>query len=88
MLPLQRDIEPYDQVILERIALDKEWKKYHLSGKANRDYAANVTELNYNLALAKQTIEFAEFYVMNIGPDGDPGTIYTMITMPIAGLRY
>ena len=69
---LQRDIEPYDQVILERIALDTEWKKYHLSGKANRDYAANVTELNYNLALAKQTIEFAEYYVMNIGPDGDP----------------
>ena len=69
---LQRDIEPYDQVILERIALDTEWKKYHLSGKANRDYAANVTELNYNLALAKQTIEFAEYYVMNIGPNGDP----------------
>jgi len=72
LVALQRNIEPYDSVIEERIALDKEWKKYHLSGKANRDYAADVTELNYNLALAKQTIEFAEFYVMNIGPDGDP----------------
>ena len=27
---------------------------------------------NYNLAFARQTVELAEFYVTNIGPDGDP----------------
>lgn len=68
---IQRNIEPYDSVFEERVALSKEWKLYNLTGKANRDYAADKTNLNFNLARAKQTIEFGQFYIMNLGPNGD-----------------
>jgi len=68
---IQRKIEPYDSIFEERIALDTEWKLYNAAGKANRDYAADKTQLNFNLARAKQTIEFGQFYIMNLGPDGD-----------------
>lgn len=68
---IQRNIEPYDSIFEERVALEKEWKLYNLTGKANRDYAADKTNLNFNLARAKQTLEFGQFYIMNLGPDGD-----------------
>jgi len=68
---LQRNIEPYDSVFEERVALEKDWKLYNATGKAKRDYAADKTNLNFNLAYAKQTLEFGQFYVMNLGPDGD-----------------
>lgn len=68
---IQRNIEPYDSVFEERVALGKDWKLYNVAGKANRDYAADKTNINFNLARAKQTIEFGQFYVMNLGPNGD-----------------
>lgn len=68
---IQRNIEPYDSIFEERVDLETEWKLYNVAGKANRDYAADKTNLNFNLARAKQTIEFGQFYIMNLGPDGD-----------------
>lgn len=68
---IQRNVEPYDSVIEERMKLGKEWKLHNVSGKAGRDYAADKTRINFNLGRAKQTIEFGQFYVMNLGPDGD-----------------
>jgi len=69
---LQRNIDPYDAVIQERVDLGTEWKLNHVTGTANRDYSADKTNLNFNLAHAKQTIEFGTFYILNFGPDGDP----------------
>ena len=68
---LQRNVEPYDSVFEERVAVGPEWKLYNAAGKAKRDYAANKTNLNFNLAHAKQTLQFGQFYIMNLGPDGD-----------------
>ena len=68
---LQRNIEPYDAVIQERVDLGTEWKLNHVAGTAKRDYAADKTNLNFNLAHAKQTIEFGQFYIMNLGPGAD-----------------
>lgn len=68
---IQRKIEPYDSIFEERMDLDKDWKLYNVAGKAKRDYAADKTQLNFNLARAKQTIEFGQFYIMNLGPNGD-----------------
>jgi hypothetical protein len=68
---LQRNVEPYDSVVEQRIDLGQDWKLHSVSGKAKRDYAADKTNLNFNLAYAKQTIEFGQFYIMNLGPDGD-----------------
>lgn len=68
---IQRNIEPYDSIFEERVELGTEWKLYNAAGKAKRDYAADKTNLNFNLARAKQTIEFGQFYIMNLGPNGD-----------------
>jgi len=70
-IALQRNIEPYDTVFEERVDLGTEWKLYNVAGKAKRDYAADKTNLNFNLAHAKQTLQFGQFYIMNLGPDGD-----------------
>jgi len=70
-IALQRNIEPYDSVFEKRTALDKEWKLYNVTGKAKREYAADKTNLNFNLAHSKQTLEFGQFYIMNLGPNGD-----------------
>lgn len=69
---LQRSVEPYDSVFEERIDLGTEWKLYNVAGKASRDYSAEKTNLNFNLARAKQTLEFGTFYIMSLGPDADP----------------
>lgn len=68
---LQRNIEPYDSIFEERIALGQDWKLYNVAGKAKRDYAAEKTQLNFNLARAKQTIEFGPYYIMSLGKDAD-----------------
>lgn len=68
---IQRNIEPYDSIIEERLDIGQEWKLYTISGKASRDYSADKTNINFNLAHAKQTIEFGQFYVMSLGKNAD-----------------
>ncbi len=68
---LQRNIEPYDSIFEERIALGQEWKLYNVVGKAKRDYPADKTQLNFNLAHAIQTVEFGQYYVLNLGKDAE-----------------
>lgn len=68
---IQRNIDPYDSIFEERMDVGTDWKLYSLSGKASRNYSADKTNINFNLARAKQTIEFGQFYVMNLGKDGD-----------------
>ena len=68
---IQRNVEPYDSVFEERIDLGTDWKLHSVAGKAARDFSVDKTQINFNLARAKQTIEFGQFYVMNLGPDGD-----------------
>ncbi len=63
---LQRNIEPYDQIINEEVALSQEWTLYKYTGTANRDFAADKTNLNYNLAHAKQTVEFGRYYISRL----------------------
>lgn len=69
---IQRNIDPYDSIFEERLDLGTDWKLISLAGKASRDYSADKTQINFNLARAKQTIEFGQFYVMNLGKDADP----------------
>jgi hypothetical protein len=68
----QRNIDPYDSVFEEQIDLGTEWKLHNVAGTAKRGYSAPKTNLNFNLAHAKQTVEFGPFYVMNLGPNADP----------------
>lgn len=69
---LQRNIEPYDSIFDEPIMPTSEWQLYSVAGKAGLDYPQAKTQLNFNLARSRQTIEFGQFYIMNLGPDADP----------------
>jgi len=71
MVALQRNVDPYDSILEERIDLGTEWKLYSAAGTASRKYSADKTQLNFNLARAKQTIEFGQFYLMNLGEGAD-----------------
>jgi hypothetical protein len=71
MVSIQRNIDPYDDIFIENIEPTTEWREYTATGVAKRDYSADKTNLNYNLAQAKQTLEFGSFYIMNLGPNGD-----------------
>ena len=68
---IQRNVEPYDSIFEERLDLGTEWKLHSVSGKASRNYSKDKTQINFNLARAKQTIEFGQFYVMNLGKNAD-----------------
>ena len=68
---IQRNIDPYDSVIEQRLDIGKEWKLHSVTGKASRDYSADKTNINFNLAHAKQTLEFGQFYIMNLGKNAD-----------------
>jgi len=68
---IQRNVEPYDSILEERMELGQEWKLYSVAGTAGRDYNMKKTQINFNLARAKQTVEFGQFYVMNLGPNAD-----------------
>lgn len=68
---LQRNVEPYDQIFLEDIAPTREWKLYSVTGTASRAYSAEKTQLTFNLARTKQTIELGQFYIMSLGPNAD-----------------
>lgn len=68
---IQRTVEPYDSIFEEQVDLGTEWKLHSVTGKASRIYSQDKTQINFNLARAKQTIEFGQFYVMNLGKDGD-----------------
>lgn len=74
---LQRNVSPYDAIFEEPIAPTSEWKLYSFSGTAARDYAADKTNLNFNLAKAKQTIEFGPFYIMSLGAGADASKYIT-----------
>jgi len=69
---LQRNVDPYDSIIEEQLDLSTEWKLHTFTGTASRDYSAKKTNLNFNLAKAKQTIEFGPYYISTLGKDADP----------------
>ncbi len=68
---IQRNIDPYDSIFEERIELGQDWKLYSVAGTASRDYSMDKTQINFNLARAKQTVEFGQFYIMYLGKNAD-----------------
>ncbi|WP_427451541.1 carbohydrate binding domain-containing protein [Litorimonas sp. WD9-15] len=71
LVAIQRNVEPYDSILEKRFDLGTEWKLHHISGTASRDYSAEKSQIVFNLAKAKQTLEFGQFYVMNLGEGAD-----------------
>lgn len=66
---VQRKVDPYDQVILEEIQPTEEWKMYKVTGTAGADFPVDDTEMGFNLAKMKQTIEFGPFYTVRVATE-------------------
>lgn len=59
-----RNEEPYDTIIVHEIQPTTEWKMYKVSGVAGANFPAKESNMGFNLAKAKQTIEFGPFYAV------------------------
>jgi len=59
-----RNEEPYDTIIVHEIQPTTTWKMYKVSGVAGADFPASSSNMGFNLAKAKQTIEFGPFYAV------------------------
>lgn len=70
---LGRDREPYDTVVNEEIMPTSEWKMYRVSGTAERNFGADESLMGFDMAFAKQTIEFGPFYVVTLGQNDGAG---------------
>lgn len=65
-----RDVEPYDTIIVDEIRPTTTWKMYKVSGIAEANFPADKSDMGFNLAKAKQTIEFGPFYAVK-APDSE-----------------
>lgn len=67
VLFMGRNEEPYDNIVLEDVFPDSEWKLMNLTGVAGADYPAGTLKVEYQLGKAAQTVEFGPVYVSNLG---------------------
>lgn len=64
-------VAPYDAAAQGRTTLSEDWQIHYVSGRAPRDWGPGELALNFNVATGKHTLEFGQYYVMNLGPDAD-----------------
>lgn len=72
---LQQSAAPYTGLAEGMITPGEDWELWYLRGIAAEDYDADELTLAFNAASAAQTVEIAQFYVMNLGPDVDVGSL-------------
>lgn len=75
-------VEPYGAAAEGEVTLGDEWQIHYISGRAKRAWAPGELALNFNVATNRQTLEFGQYYVMNMGPDADLSTMPSGATNP------
>ena len=74
--------EPYAATAEGPTTLGPDWQLHYISGRAPRDWAPGALALNFNVATGKHTVQFGQYYVMNLGPDADPARMPSGPTNP------
>lgn len=72
---LQQAAAPYAGLADATIMPGEKWELWYVSGVANADFGGDEINLAFNVAAEKQTIDIAQFYVMNLGQGVDPATL-------------
>jgi len=72
---LQQAEAPYAGLAGGTITPGEDWELWYVSGVSTGDYSADEINLAFNLAAEKQTIDIAQFYVMNLGQGVDPASL-------------
>ncbi len=65
----------YSKSAMVQVSAGRDWTQVYLPFAARGDYAAGEAMTGYHLSLADQTLEIADFKVMNFGPDYDVSTL-------------
>jgi len=58
---------PYSTVISGSSDIGPEWKMYQIAGKADHDYPAGQLKVTFQLATAKQTVDFGPIMLFDMG---------------------
>lgn len=65
---VQQIASPYTGIAEDNnVVLRPEWQLHYVKGIAAADYGANAINIAFNIASKKQTLQFGQFYVMNLG---------------------
>ncbi|MCR9269828.1 MAG: carbohydrate binding domain-containing protein [Hyphomonadaceae bacterium] len=64
---LGRNVEPYDTVINQEIMPGEDWKMYKVSGLAESDFKVSESDMGFDLAFEKQTIQLGPFFAVTRG---------------------
>lgn len=72
---LQQVVSPYAGIADRAVVLTDDWQLHYLSGVATDAYAPGGLAVSFNVASAKQTVQFGQYYVMNMGQGVDPATL-------------
>ena len=74
---LQQAGAPYAGLAESTIFPTDEWELWYVRGVSPADFSANEINLAFNVAAGRQTIDIAQFYVMDLGPGIDVNSLPT-----------
>ena len=66
---------PYETIAANNAQVGPEWKLYRAAGKATKAFAAGKANGTVHLAAAKHVIELGPIFILDYGPDQDPGKL-------------
>lgn len=72
---LQLASAPYTGLVEGDVTMTEEWQIHYLSGVAQQDFQAGQLNASFNIGKYKQTLEFGQYYIMNLGEGVDPSTL-------------
>jgi hypothetical protein len=58
---------PYSTVISGSNDIGPEWKTFQVTGKADKDYPAKALKVTFQLATARQTVDFGPIVLLDMG---------------------
>ena len=64
---VQLSAAPYTAVFTGPVTLTPAWQMFEITGRANRDYAADALNVSIHLATGHQTIDIGPVFVLNMG---------------------
>lgn len=72
---LQQQASPYAGVVERTFTLVDRWQVHYMSGVAAESFPPGAIDISFNVGHLKQTVEFGQYYVTNLGPGVDPSTL-------------
>jgi hypothetical protein len=66
---------PYVGVVERTFMLADRWQIHYMSGVAGETIAPDAIDISFNIGHLKQTVEFGQYYVTNLGKGVDPASL-------------